>query len=192
MRSQLLILGAFLAIGACTQQPSPVAPSPNASAQLQPGMKAETDKLNSLTQIAIDAGTLYAEAGEKSNDAELKGELTTLAAHRKTFATNLQKRVAALGSKPAENGQAIGTVHRSFTAVRQLIENDSLAAAGEVYRGESYMIDEIDKVLKDETLTAVSKQLLVAEMDDVKAGRNRVELIQARLKVGAAAAKSKE
>lgn len=191
MRSELMALGALVAFGACTQQSSPVSTNADAAAQLQPAMKAETDTLNNLTQIAIDAGTLYAEAGEKSNDAELKAELTTLSAHRKTFATGLQKRVAALGGKPAENGQAIGTVHRSFTAVRQLIENDSLAAAGEVYRGESYMIDEIDKALKEKTLTTVSRQLLDAEMADVKAGRDRVELIQARLKVAAAAAGSK-
>ena len=89
-------------------------------------------------------------------------------------------RVAALGDKPAETGEAIGSVHRSFTAVRTLVQNDSIAAAGEVYRGESYMIDELTKTMKTE-LTPASQSLLSAELSMVKAGRDRVEAIQKRL-----------
>ena len=118
-------------------------PDPAAAAILQadPAIASETQSLNQLTRIAIDANRLYDQAADEADDADLQAALRTMSEQRKMFAQRLQNRVAMLGGKPAETGQATGAVHRSFLALRGLVQNDSVAAADEVYRGETFIID---------------------------------------------------
>lgn len=157
-------------------------PASNDLSELQKNaaLIGETAKLNHLTRIAIDANKLYGEAAAEADDAELKSELQVLSADNGKFAQDLQTRVAALGGEPAETGEAAGTVHRSFAAIHALIQNDSIAAAKEVYRGETYLIDELGKTL-ERSLTPVSKDLVEAQLSDAREGRNRVEAMQARI-----------
>ncbi|MDZ4762789.1 MAG: PA2169 family four-helix-bundle protein [Alphaproteobacteria bacterium] len=182
MLRSILLASCASGLAACTQMKTAATPAPSSAARLEGNKQvmAETNSLNHLTRIAIDANTLYDEASAEADDAQLKIELKALAAQRKSFAQKLQTRVAALGGTPSENGEPVGTVHRSFTALRGLVENDSVAAAGEVYRGESYMIDELGKTL-EASLTPISKQLVEAELANVKTGRNRVEAMQASI-----------
>jgi len=101
-------------------------------------------------------------------------------AYDTTTGQKLQQRVPALGARPAQTGQATGAIHRSFTALRGLVENDSVAAADEVYRGESYIIDELDKALNTR-LTKVSRDMVSAELQRAKASRNQVEQLKTRI-----------
>jgi uncharacterized protein (TIGR02284 family) len=187
---QLLLLSAALtalSLGACAQMKTAAKADAYAKAQLQanPVIAAETNNLNHLTRVAIDATRLYDEAADEADDADLQTQLRSISSQRKAFAQNLQLRVASLGGDPAETGEATGVIHRSFTALRGLVENDSVAAVDEVYRGESYIIDELDKTLKTD-MTPVSRQMVQAELARVKAQRDQIEKvklqIEARLK----------
>jgi uncharacterized protein (TIGR02284 family) len=173
---------ALAALSACAQMNSRARPDPSAIARLQadPVIAAETQTLNRLTRIAIDANRLYDQAAENADDADLQAALRTMSIQRKTFAQSLQKRVADMGGRPAETGQATGAVHRSFLALRGLVEDDSAAATAEVYRGESYIIDELEKALETK-LTGASRQIVQAELGRVMAGRDQVEQMQAQL-----------
>ena len=103
-----------------------------------------------------------------------------MSTQRKTFAQRLQNRVAMLGGKPAETGQATGAVHRSFLALRGLVQNDSVAAAEEVYRGETYIIDQLERTLQG-SLTPESRQMMQSEFDRVTAARVRVQQVKAQI-----------
>jgi uncharacterized protein (TIGR02284 family) len=182
---QLLMLSAALTaltLGACAQMKTAAKADAYARAQLQtnPVIASETNNLNHLTRVAIDATRLYDEAADEADDADLQTQLRSISAQRKTFAQNLQQRVAELGGDPAETGEATGVIHRSFTALRALVENDSVAAADEVYRGEGYIIDELDKALKT-NLTPVSRQMVQTELTRVKAQRSQVEKVKSRI-----------
>jgi len=182
---QLLMLSVALTaltLGACAQMKTAAKADAYAKAQLQtnPVIASETGNLNHLTRVAIDATRLYDEAADEADDADLQTQLRSISAQRKTFAQNLQQRVAELGGDPAETGEATGAIHRSFTALRALVENDSVAAAGEVYRGESYIIDELDKALKT-NMTPVSRQMVQAELTRVKAQRSQVEKVKSHI-----------
>jgi uncharacterized protein (TIGR02284 family) len=178
----LMMMTTAVGLCACAQMKTAAEPTPNTAAQLQtiPAIASETDSLKHLARIAIDANSLYADAAKEADDAPLKTELAMLAEDRKDFAQALQARVAALGDKPAEHGEAVGTIHRSFTAVRELVQNDSIAAAGEVYRGEIYMIGELTKAMEGK-LTPVSLALIQDELAKAKEGRDRIEAIKTRL-----------
>jgi uncharacterized protein (TIGR02284 family) len=171
-----------LALGACAQMDSGARPDPAAAALLQadPAIATETRSLNHLTRIAIDANRLYDQAADEADDADLQAALRTMSEQRKTFAQRLQNRVAMLGGKPAETGQATGAVHRSFLALRGLVQNDSVAAAEEVYRGETYIIDQLNQALEG-YLTAESHQLVQGEFNRVTAARDHVEQVKAQI-----------
>jgi uncharacterized protein (TIGR02284 family) len=177
-----LTVVAALALGACAQMNSGARPDPAASALLQadPAIATETQNLNRLTRIAIDANRLYDQAAEKADDADLQAALRNMSEQRKSFALRLQNRVAMLGGKPAETGQATGAVHRSFLALRGLVQNDSVAAAEEVYRGETFIIDQLDRTLQG-SLTPESRQMVQTEFDRVTGARERVEQVKVQI-----------
>lgn len=175
----LLASVAALSLGACAQMTTPAEPSAQAEAYLESSeqMEQEAAELNGLARIAIDAHELYHEAAEEADNAELRNQLTTLATTRHTFATDLQARVAALGEEPAERGEAVGAFHRAFAELRGYVQDDSLTAAAEVYRGESYMIDEWNDALES-TMTAESRRIVEAQLETVKSDRDRIEQLK--------------
>jgi uncharacterized protein (TIGR02284 family) len=175
---------AALALGACAQMNTGARPDPAAAAILQadPAIATETQNLNRLTRIAIDANRLYDQAADEADDADLQAALRTMSEQRKTFAQKLQNRVAMLGGKPAETGQATGAVHRSFLTLRSLVQNDSVAATEEVYRGETFIIEQLDRTLQG-YLTDESRQLVQNEFERVTATREHVEEVKAQIEL---------
>jgi uncharacterized protein (TIGR02284 family) len=179
---RVLTIVVALALGGCAQMKTDARPDPALAIKMQadPAIASETQSLNRLTRIAIDANRLYDQAAEEADDADLQAALRTMSEQRKAFAQKLQNRVAVLGGKPAETGQATGAVHRSFLALRGLVQNDSVAAAEEVYRGETFIIEQLDRTLQG-SLTAVSRQLVQGEFSRVTAARERVEQVKAQI-----------
>ncbi len=179
---RVLAVAAALALGACAQIKSDARPDPALAARMQedPAIASETQSLNRLTRIAIDANRLYDQAAEEADDADLQAALRTMSEQRKTFAQKLQNRVVILGGKPAETGQATGAVHRSFLTLRSLVQNDSVAAAEEVYRGETFIIEQLDRTLQG-SLTPESRQLVQVEFDRVTGTRERVEQVKTQI-----------
>jgi uncharacterized protein (TIGR02284 family) len=175
-------VAAALALGACAQMKTDARPDPALAIRMQadPAIAAETQSLNRLTRIAIDANRLYDQAAEEADDADLQAALRTMSEQRKAFAQKLQDRVAILGGKPAETGQATGAVHRSFLLLRGLVQNDSVAAAEEVYRGETFIIEQLERTLQG-SLSPESRQLVLAEFNRVTAALERVEQVKARI-----------
>ena len=178
----LSVAAAAVALGACAQMKTDARPDPALAIRMQadPAIASETQSLNRLTRIAIDANRLYDQAAEYADDADLQAALRNLSEQRKAFAQKLQNRVVVLGGLPAETGQATGAVHRSFLALRGLVQNDSVAAAEEVYRGETFIIEQLDRTLQG-SLSPTSRQMVQAEFDRVTAARERVEQVKAQI-----------
>lgn len=170
---------AALSLTACAQMTTPVEPTAQAETYLESSeaQRHEAAQLNNLTRIAIDAHELYHEAAEEADNEALRAELTKLATTRHTFATDLQARVAVLGEEPAEVGEAFGSFHRTFAQLRGYVQDDSLTAAAEVYRGESYMIDEWNEAL-EQPMSEESRLLLETQLATVTADRDRIEALK--------------
>lgn len=181
LRRILLLTAASVCMSACAQVNSDTTRRAElAELQADPAIAAETDTLNQLIRVIIDANRLYDQAADEADDAQLQATLRTMSAARKKFAQSLQKRVTSLGGDPAETGRSSGAIHRSFIAVRGLVDTDSVAAASEVYRGEGHIIEQMDQVLRT-SLTPRTRAMVQAELVRVMAGRDDVELVKSQI-----------
>ena len=165
----LTAIAAPLALGACanaglTNSEKAMASESTAEA---PYLKTEVNELNKLTSIYIDAAALYKQAADipdKNNG--LKEMLLELHDYR-----NGEREVIALGGDPATMGEALGTGHRTFTALRTAVDNDSEVAIEEVLRGEEYIRDELAKTAKMDLTpesAALIKKLQVSVNAEIK------------------------
>ncbi len=118
------------------------APEPSAS------QKQDIASLNKLIPVYIDAAALYKQAADiPDKHPDLKPYLLDLAQQRQADREHMQAFVIAMGGKPAQYGEAIGTGHRTFTELRTLVDQDAEVAVEEVLRGERYIVDQIGGVL---------------------------------------------
>ncbi|KCZ91709.1 PA2169 family four-helix-bundle protein [Hyphomonas johnsonii] len=167
----LTAIAAPLALGACanaglSQQEQAAA---SQSAAEAPYLKAEVTALNKLAAIYIDAAALYKQAADIPDENNgLKEMLLSLHDYRNGEREVIQDRVIALGGQPATMGEALGTGHRTFTALRTAVDNDSEVAVEEVLRGEEYIRDELAKVAAKD-LTPETSALIAKLQVSVKA-----------------------
>tara|TARA_R110001606_G_scaffold101052_2_gene221982 strand:+ start:1478 stop:2038 length:561 start_codon:yes stop_codon:yes gene_type:complete len=173
----LTAIAAPLALGACanaglTNSEKAMASESTAEA---PYLKTEVDELNKLTSIYIDAAALYKQAADIPDENNgLKEMLLELHDYRNGEREVIQDRVIALGGDPATMGEALGTGHRTFTALRTAVDNDSEVAIEEVLRGEEYIRNELAKIAKTD-LTPESATLIKKLQVSVNAEIEKLE-----------------
>ena len=140
-----------------------------------PAQKTDIAALNGLIPVYIDAAALYKQAADiPDSDPELKPILLDLAKEHQADREELQDLVVAMGGKPAEFGEAIGTGHRAFTELRTLVDNDSEVAVEEVLRGERYIEERISKVLTGDVSDG-TEEILIRLRDDA---RTRISMLE--------------
>lgn len=168
-----------LAFGACST--AGLTPAEEAVAErtapMSEAMQAEVTELNDLTRVYIDAAALYKQAADIPDESNgLKPALLQLAKEKNEQREELQERVMMLGGEPAEMGEALGTMHRGFTSLRTIVDNDSEVAVEEVLRGERYILDEINDAMP-KAITPESKALLAELRTNAEAEIARLEQI---------------
>jgi uncharacterized protein (TIGR02284 family) len=139
--------------------------------------KTDIAALNELIPVYIDAAALYKQAADiPDNNPQLKPILLDLAKQRQADREMLQDTVVAMGGKPAEFGEAIGTGHRAFTELRTIVDKDSEVAVEEVLRGEHYIDDRISAVLEGD-VSGSTESMLIRMRDDARARITALEKI---------------
>lgn len=112
--------------------------------------KRDVKAINHMIPIYIDAAALYKDAAKIPDETTpVRPILTQMAKDRQANREKMQDLVIAMGGTPAKRGEALGTGHRVFTQMRTVVDNDTEVAQEEVLRGERYIIDEINKTIKD-------------------------------------------
>lgn len=159
---KILLAGAAMTLPismtACTTATLP--PEKQAVVEQSEAVRVEMDELNQLTKIYIDTVTIYQEAANKSNDLHgLKPVVIELAQERNRQRVDLQDRVIALGGKPAQYGEASGTVRRSLSSIRSVLQDDEKVALQDVLRTERYILREVNDAM-DKSVTPETRQLL--------------------------------
>lgn len=130
------------------------APEPDAA------QKTDIAALNELIPVYIDAAALYKQAADiPDNEPDLKPVLLDLAKDRQADREKMQDIVVAMGGKPAELGEAVGTGHRAFTGLRTIVDQDSEVAVEEVLRGERYIEEQISGVLAGDVSDSTANML---------------------------------
>ncbi|HYE44145.1 MAG TPA: PA2169 family four-helix-bundle protein [Caulobacter sp.] len=148
-------------------------------------MSKDTDTLNHIATILIDASKLYREAAEITDQPALQSELRTLTSERESLLTRFQDRVRRLGDEPRTDGSALGVGHLAFMKLRAAVQEDAKAAISEVERGEDYLRDEISKKVRDDEVSPEVRTFLAGALNEVDPGHERMSALKHQLEARA-------
>ena len=144
-------------------------------------MSKDTEALNHITTILIDASKLYREAAEITDEPALQTELRTLTSERESLLTRFQDRVRKLGDEPRTDGSALGAGHMAFMKLRAAVQEDAKVAIGEVERGEDYLRDEISRKVRDDEVSPEVRTFLTLALEEVDPGHERISSLKHQL-----------
>jgi uncharacterized protein (TIGR02284 family) len=183
MTNIVLVISAAAAatgLAACADhQPTPAPGTPAATAA---EINADIAALNDLTGVLIDAEALYREAGQIARNPDLKTELATLQKERAALTSKFQTEVRAMGAEPKTRGTAVGFGHRIFADIRSAFDDKQQTAAGEVLRGENYLLDQMNKALANPQVGDEVKSFVRGVIPSVEADRDRVSALVLRFR----------
>ena len=141
----------------------------------------DVSKLDDLIVTLIDSLKGYEHSAEKAESARYKGFFLEMAEDRRKAVTTLQEASRAEGGTPAESGSAAGTLHRRFEDLRVALGSGDEAIIKEVERGEDYLKEEFERVLKDERMSPAAMTAVRAAYESVRRGHDEASDLKHRL-----------
>ncbi len=117
--------------------------------------------LKNIAELCIDGIQGYKDAAQKVETPHLKSLFTTFAKEREGILNAINQELASLGAPVVTQGRADGTVlgsiHKTWLDFKAaLSSNNTESILEECKRGEKYILDEMDDVLKNKTEMPIS------------------------------------
>ncbi|MEW4487420.1 PA2169 family four-helix-bundle protein [Thalassoglobus sp. JC818] len=132
------------------------------------------EKLQTLIRYNLDSYDGFRECAEEVNDRRLAQLFRELAEERMQNAEVLQTHVEWNGEDAREEGGMAAAVHRAWINIRSNVNSDNAyAVLAEAERGEDYIKDAYEDVLKETSGSAMS-DVLHQQYRGVKAGHDRI------------------
>ncbi len=138
-------------------------------------------KLDDLITTLIDSVKGYEHSAEKAEAPRFQQLFRDLAAERREAVAMLQARSQALGGKPNDFGSAAATLHRRVEDLRLAFGGGDKAIIAEVERGEDYLKEEFDRVIKDEAMDAESQAVVRRAHESVLNGHAVISALKHQL-----------
>jgi uncharacterized protein (TIGR02284 family) len=136
--------------------------------------KSTVKKLQELIQINIDSYNGFNEAADQVSDTALAELFRDLGAERSAQASELQSIVAANAEDPRDEGSMAAAAHRTWMDLRAALSSDDVGAVlSEAERGEDYIKDKYEDVLKEPAGSAVN-DVIQRQFAAVKATHDRI------------------
>lgn len=126
--------------------------------------------LNDLHDLLEDSRKGYAEAADRADDPAVKRMLSRFSTARAPLIGDLtgQRRQMDKDYEPSK-GTIKGDLHRTWMEVRDALSGKENAnVLSECERGEKYLLDRYDEVMKDDELPADVRQLLEKQRATVR------------------------
>ena len=131
--------------------------------------------LNTLTATLIDSVTGYRDAAEHVESSKFKEMFTKFADDRSQCVDQLRQRVRALGGEAEGDGSFMGKTHQRFMDLKSAITGrDDKAIINEVERGEDYLKDKFETILKSDELSAESRSAVEQAYQSVRQGHDQM------------------
>ena len=127
-------------------------------------------KLDDLITTLIDSVKGYEHSADKTQSVEHQTLFCDLAGERTKAVDLLQARSRALGGKPNEFGSAAGTVHRRIEDIFVALGGGDKAVIQAIDRGEDYLREEFERVLKDKAIDAETHEVVRRAHESVAHG----------------------
>lgn len=135
----------------------------------------ETSKLDDLIVTTIDSVRGYEQAAEHADAGDHAGFFRAMAEERRGVVAALQAEVTRLGGTPNDFGSLAGTVFRRWEDLRHALGGGEKAIAESVRRGEDYLKEEFDRVLRDERMSPESATVIRAAYASVQRGYEQAQ-----------------
>lgn len=135
----------------------------------------EITTLNTLTATLIDSVTGYRDAAEHVESGQFKTLFGKFADDRSQCVEMLREQVAMLSGQPEGDGSFMGKTHQRFLDLKAAItgRNDK-AIIDEVERGEDYLKEKFETVLKDAELSPASRTVVEQAFTSVRQGHDQM------------------
>jgi uncharacterized protein (TIGR02284 family) len=138
-------------------------------------------KLDDLIITLIDSVKGYEHSAEKAEAARYRDVFLEMARDRRETVTALQAASRAEGGSPADYGSAAATLHRRIEDLRVALGGGDKAIVKEVERGEDYLKEEFERVLKDEKMSPAAQAAVRDAYESVRRGHDRASALKHEL-----------
>ena len=141
----------------------------------------EIAKLDDLITTTIDSVRGYEHSAEKAPESRYAPFFQRMAAERRGVVADLQAQSRALGGTPTEHGSTAAHVHRLFESMRSALGGGDAAIIAEVERGEDYLKEEFERVLKDDRMSAETLAVVRTAFASVMRGHDEARALKHEL-----------
>ena len=141
-----------------------------------------TATLNTLIATLVDSVEGYEKSASEVDNPRYAEMFAARAKERQQAVMDLQTAVTAAGGNPEDDGSLMGTVHRAFQSMREVVSTkDDAAIVAEIERGEDYLKDKFEVALKSDTLDPGAREAVSAAWLSVKAGHDEMSQLKHEL-----------
>ena len=134
-----------------------------------------TATLNTLIATLIDSVEGYEKSARDAACPQFAQLFAARAQERQHAVTQLQTAVVALGETPKDSGSLMGSIHRAFLSLREVVSTkDDAAIIAEIAHGEGYLKDKFETALDSDTLDPAPRQAVAAAWGSIKAGHDEM------------------
>ncbi|MEJ6012006.1 PA2169 family four-helix-bundle protein [Novosphingobium aquae] len=138
-----------------------------------------TTTLNTLIATLIDSVEGYQKSAGDVDNPRYADLFNARARERQQAITGLQAAVAAAGGNPEDDGSVMGTVHRAFQSLREVVSTrDDAAIIAEIERGEDYLKEKFEAALRHADLSPEARDAVNKAWDSVKAGHDEMSALK--------------
>ena len=133
----------------------------------------DTAKLDDLIVTTIDSVRGYENAANHAQAGRYADFFRERAAERRKVVDELSAESRALGGTPAEYGSTAATIHRRWEDLRTALGGGDKAILAEIERGEDYLMEEWNRVLDDERMSAEALAVVRPCFESIRRGHDR-------------------
>jgi uncharacterized protein (TIGR02284 family) len=127
------------------------------------------DDINALHKTLQDSRDGYHECAESVKEQDLKNKFQKLVDKRETMLTALRREAQALGESTETSGSTLAAAHRIWVDIKSFFTgNDKEAIINEIDRGENFLINRYEEILKHDEIPATLRQLLEQQKQEVR------------------------
>ena len=135
----------------------------------------EITALNTLTATLIDSVTGYRDAADHAESSQFMEMFRKFADERSQCVETLRQQVSSLGGEAESDGSFLGKTHQRFLDLKAAITGrDDKAIINEVERGEDYLKEKFETVLKDAELSPASRSAVEQAYQSVRHGHDQM------------------
>lgn len=139
---------------------------------------AEEEVLSDLAHKLVDQVALYGLAMSIANDPKIVTAIQRAKDARAQLLQDINAKIFLRGIGPIDQGTKLGTAHKAFLRLRAVVDKDDRSAIDEVERGEDYLRDRVGKAVRDERLTAHTRNYLQTVVTKIETTHDEISQLK--------------